>query len=56
VEGWQPADGTIHRKRLDTTPVEGNDRLYYVTSKGKTAFTQMGIDLSLIPAELLENK
>lgn len=37
-------------------PVPGNERLYFVTSKGKSAFTQMGIDLSLIPVELLENK
>ncbi len=37
-------------------PVTGNDRLYYVTFQGKTAFTQMGIDLSLIPVELLEKE
>jgi hypothetical protein len=28
--------------------VDGNDRMYYVTVKGKKAFKEMGIDLSLI--------
>ncbi|HEX3025503.1 MAG TPA: hypothetical protein VHP12_09845 [Chitinophagaceae bacterium] len=34
--------------------VENNERLYYVTPKGKKAFTEMGIDLSLIPEETIE--
>jgi DNA-binding PadR family transcriptional regulator len=34
-------------------PVEGNERLYQVTSKGKKAFGDLGIDLSLItPQEM----
>jgi hypothetical protein len=34
-------------------PIEGNERLYSVTTKGKKAFTDLGIDLSLItPQEL----
>ncbi len=28
-----------------------NERLYYITTKGKSGFTDMGIDLSLIPSE-----
>jgi hypothetical protein len=39
-------------KRL-IEPVEGNERLYQVTSKGKKAFADLGIDLSLItPQEM----
>lgn len=30
-----------------------NERLYYVTAKGKKIFTEMGIDLSLIPEETI---
>jgi DNA-binding PadR family transcriptional regulator len=33
---------------------ESNERLYYITTQGKAAFTQMGIDLSLIPVEITE--
>ena len=31
----------------------GNERFYYVTKKGKKIFTEMGIDLSLIPEEII---
>ncbi len=33
---------------------EGNERLYHVTTKGKKAFKDMGVDLSLIPEENIE--
>ncbi|MES2329284.1 MAG: ArsR family transcriptional regulator [Bacteroidota bacterium] len=33
--------------------VEGNERKFYVTAKGKKAFKEMGIDLSLIAEETL---
>ena len=35
-------------------PVNGNERLYSVTVKGKKAFTEMGIDLSLITPQVIE--
>ena len=35
-------------------PVDGNERLYSVTAKGKKAFTEMGIDLSLITPQVIE--
>lgn len=31
-----------------------NDRFYYMTPKGRTAFKEMGVDLSQIPLESLE--
>ena len=35
-------------------PVDGNERIFSVTTKGKKAFTDLGIDLSLItPQELV---
>jgi hypothetical protein len=41
----------ISRKWIE--PIEGNERLYSVTTKGKKAFIDLGIDLSLItPQEL----
>lgn len=36
----------INNKWIEKT--DGNDRLYFVTAKGKKAFKEMGIDLSLI--------
>ena len=30
---------------------EENERMYYITPKGKKSFTDMGVDLSLIPEE-----
>ena len=30
-----------------------NERLFYVTAKGKKIFTDMGIDISLIPEEII---
>ena len=33
---------------------EENERMYYITPKGKKSFTDMGVDLSLIPEETIE--
>ena len=32
---------------------EENERMYYITPKGKKSFTDMGVDLSLIPEETI---
>ncbi len=32
-------------------PVEGNERWYSISAKGKKAFKELGLDLSLIPEE-----
>lgn len=33
---------------------EENERMYYITPKGKKSFTDLGIDLLLIPEESIE--
>jgi len=33
--------------------IEENERTFYVTPKGKKIFTEMGIDLSLLPEETI---
>jgi len=47
------AEYIIAKKWIDK--IEGNDRLYFVTPKGKKAFKQLGIDLSLIEEQTVEN-
>lgn len=34
--------------------VEDNERLYFITPKGKKAFKEIGVDISLIAEEVLD--
>lgn len=35
-------------------PVEGNERLFAITTKGKKGFAEMGVDVSLIAEQEME--
>ena len=44
----------LYLEKVWIKQTEENERMYYITPKGKKSFTDLGIDLSLIPEESIE--